>query len=99
MLPFYILCLTLKKVYIITKLQKLDSLPRNLRAGNKSPVLILKKRSSTGDLSHAHKIFIERPEYIKDKSVPPFKQSNLLNIVSPCCEIKLQLLELIQSYM
>ena len=46
---------------ITTKLQKLYSLPRNLRADNKSPVLFSKKRSSTGDLLPTHKIFIERP--------------------------------------
>ena len=51
--------MTYIKESIITKLQKLYSLPRNLRAGNKSPVLFLKKHSSTGDLSPACKIFIE----------------------------------------
>ena len=49
------------KENIITKLQKLYSLPRNLRAGNKSPALFLKKYLCTGDLSPAWKIFIERP--------------------------------------
>ena len=49
------------KVNIITELQKLYSLPRNLRAGNKSPVLYVKKPLCTGDLLAMHKIFIERP--------------------------------------
>ena len=46
---------------IITKLPKLYSSPRNLRAGNKSPVLNWKKSLCTGDLSPTRKIFIERP--------------------------------------
>ena len=54
--------MTYIKECIITKLQKLYSPPRNLRAGNKSPTLFLKKRSCTGDLSPMHKIFIERPD-------------------------------------
>ena len=33
------------KVNIITELEKLDSLPRNLRAGNKLPALLFKKPS------------------------------------------------------
>ena len=44
-----------------TKLQKLYSLPRNLRAGNKLPAIFLKKPLCMGDLSYACKIFIERP--------------------------------------
>ena len=47
------------KENIITKLY---SPPRNPKAGNKSPALFVKKTLCTGDLSHAHKIFIERPE-------------------------------------
>ena len=39
------------KESIIKKLQKLYSLPRNPRAGNKSPVLFVKKPLCTGDLS------------------------------------------------
>ena len=35
--------MTYIKENIITKLQKLYSVPRNVRAGNKSPVLLLKK--------------------------------------------------------
>ena len=46
---------------IIAKLQNLYSPPRNLRAGNKSPVLFLIKPLCTGDVSPSHKIFIERP--------------------------------------
>ena len=46
---------------IITKLQKLCSLPRKPRAGNKSPALFVKKPLCMGDLSPARKIFIERP--------------------------------------
>ena len=49
------------KENIITKLQKLYSLPRNPRAGNKSPALFVKKPLCTGDLSPSCKIFIERP--------------------------------------
>ena len=45
----------------VTKLQKLYSLPRNLRVGNKSPTPFLKKPLCMGDLSPALKIFIERP--------------------------------------
>ena len=46
----------------ITKLQELYSPPRNLRAGNKSPVLFLKKPLCTGDLLPSCKIFTERPD-------------------------------------
>ena len=35
--------------------------PRNLRAGNKLPVLFLKKPLSMGDLLPTCKTFIERP--------------------------------------
>ena len=49
------------KENIITKLQKLYSLPRNPRAGNKSPTLFVKKPLCVGDLLPACKIFIERP--------------------------------------
>ena len=52
------------KENIITKLQKLYSLPRNPRAGNKSPALFVKKPLCTSDLSPARKIFIERPGYV-----------------------------------
>ena len=48
------------KVNIITKLQKLYSLPRNPRAGNKLPVLFAKKTSF--HLSPAYKIFTERSD-------------------------------------
>ena len=57
------------KESIITKLQKLYSPPRNLRVGNKSPVLFLKKQFRTGDLSPVCKIFIERPGVITLKQV------------------------------
>ena len=50
------------KENIITKLKKIYSLPRNLRAGNKSPALFLKKPLCTGDLSSTCKILIERRE-------------------------------------
>ena len=46
---------------MIIKLQKLYTLPRNLRAGNKSPTPFLKKPLCTGHLSPTHKIFIESP--------------------------------------
>ena len=49
------------KENIITKLRKLYSPPRNSRAGNKSPMLFVKKPLCTGDLSSTQKIFIERP--------------------------------------
>ena len=55
---------------IITKLQKLYSPPRNSRAGNKSPVLFVKKLSCMGDLSPTCKIFIERPDATKIKQKP-----------------------------
>ena len=47
----------------ITKLQKLYSPPRNLRAGIKSPMLFLKKPLYMGDLSPMYKILIERLAY------------------------------------
>ena len=62
MLLFYILTWlkTTIKENIITKLQKLYSLPKNLRVDNKLSVLFLKKPLHTGNLWPAHKIFIER---------------------------------------
>ena len=42
------------------KLQKLYSLPRNLRVGNKLPAIFLKKSLCMGDLSPMCKKFIER---------------------------------------
>ena len=54
--------MTYIKENIITKLQKLYSLPRNLKADNKLPALFFKKPLCTGDTSPVHKIFIERPE-------------------------------------
>ena len=56
--------MTYIKENIITKLQKLCSLTRNLRAGNKSPALFLKKPVCTGNLSPMHKIFIAKPMVI-----------------------------------
>ena len=47
---------------MITKLQKLYSLPTNLRAGNKLPTLFLKKPLCMGHLFPMHKIFIKRPD-------------------------------------
>ena len=52
----------LRKKNIITKLQKLCSLSRNLRVSNKSHVLFLRKPLCTGDLLPAYKIFFERPD-------------------------------------
>ena len=49
------------KENVITKLQKLYSPPKNPRAGNKLPVLFVKKPLCMGDLSPGRKIFIERP--------------------------------------
>ena len=46
----------------ITKLQKLYSLPRNLRAGNKLPAPFLEKPLCTGNLQPPRKISIERPD-------------------------------------
>ena len=54
--------MTYIKENIITKLQKLYSPPRNIRAGNKLLVLFLKKLLRTGNLLHACKIFIERTD-------------------------------------
>ena len=48
------------KENIITKLQKLYSLPRNLRVDNRSPALFLKKPFCMGDLLPATKILIKR---------------------------------------
>ena len=56
-----LLLLYYSKQNIITKLQKLYSLLRNLWASNKLPVPISKKPLCTGNLSSVHKIFIERP--------------------------------------
>ena len=55
---------------MITILQKLYSLPRNLRVGNKLPVLFLKRPLCTGDLLPTCKIFIERPEQATSYSRP-----------------------------
>ena len=55
------------KENIITKLQKLYSSARNLRASNKSPAPFLKKPLCTGDLSPVLKILIERPVSSMDK--------------------------------
>ena len=60
--------MTYIKESIITKLQKLYSPPRNLRAANKSPMLFLKKRSCKSNLSPAHKIFIERLPHVFNSS-------------------------------
>ena len=48
--------MTYIKENIITRLQKLYSLPRNPRVGNKSPVLFVKKPLCTGDLLSERKI-------------------------------------------
>ena len=53
--------MTYIKENIITKFQKLYSPPKNLTAGNKSSVLLLKKPLCTGDLLPPPKIFTERP--------------------------------------
>ena len=50
--------MTYIKEDIITNLQTLYSLPRNLWASNKSPALFLKKPLWMGDLLPMHKIFI-----------------------------------------
>ena len=62
------------KENIIAKLQKLYSLPRNLKVGSKSPMLFLKKPLCRGDLSPTRKLFIERPEEAghKDNEVKMF---------------------------
>ena len=61
------------KENIITEIQKLYNPPRNLRAGNKLPVLFLKKPLCAGNLLPAWKIFIERPgvsnSCIKDNQI------------------------------
>ena len=68
--------MSLFKENIIAKLEKLCSPPRNLRAGNKSPPLFLKKFFCTDDLSTARKIFIERPELILSEEEQILKQVN-----------------------
>ena len=56
----YVVLLHIIVTYIkenrITKVQKLYSPPRNLRADNKLPALFLKKPLGLGNLSPAHKI-------------------------------------------
>ena len=56
--------MTYIKENIITKLQKLYSPPRNPRAGNKLPALLVEKPLCIGDLLSTCKIFIKRPEKI-----------------------------------
>ena len=61
------------KENVITKLQKLYSPPRNPRVTNKSSALVVKNPLCTGNLSPAHKIFIERPVvtvFIKEAELP-----------------------------
>ena len=60
----------------VTKLQKLYSLPRNLRVGNKSPLPFLEKPLCMGNLSPAHKIFIERPAIVHFKKTQKFFVNN-----------------------
>ena len=61
---------TYSKKDIIPKLQKLYSLPRNPGAGNKSPVLSVKKPLCTGNLSPAHKILGQKdPIHTLDKKI------------------------------
>ena len=74
-----LLLLYYSKENIITKLQKLYSLPRNLRAGNKSPALFLKKPLCTGDILPTHKIFIERPVEYQRLSGQHFLVKSLLS--------------------
>ena len=69
---------TYSKEKIITKLQKLYSLPRNPRAGNKSPMLFMKKPLCMGDLSPTHKIFIERPGNKNFDNIPSINVVNSL---------------------
>ena len=54
--------MTYIKENIITKLQKSYSLPINPRAGNKSPMLYVKKPLCMGNLLPVCKKFIERHE-------------------------------------
>ena len=72
--------MTYIKENIITKLQKLYSLPRNPSAGHKLLMLFVKKPLCTGDLSAVHKIFIERPEV-----VPILLTKSLKNICKEIC--------------
>ena len=53
------------KENIITKLQRLESSPRNPKADNKSPAVFVKKPLCMDDLSPTRKIFIERPVNIR----------------------------------
>ena len=63
------------KENIITRLQKLYSLPRNPRVGNKSPVLFVKKPLCTGDLLSERKIL---------KSLMILRSSNLQKELCQC---------------
>ena len=48
----------------ITKLQKLYSVPRHFKAGNKLPVLFLEKPIYIGNILSSCKILIERPDIV-----------------------------------
>ena len=54
--------MTYIKENITTKLQKLYSPPRNLRADYKLPTLFLKKLLCMDNLLPTYKVFTERPE-------------------------------------
>ena len=75
------------KVNIITKLQKLYSLPRNPRVGNKLPVLFVEKPLCMGDLSPACKIFIERPVTSSNAWLTPCKYIVKGNIAVICAKV------------
>ena len=78
------------KENIITKLQKLYSLPRNLEAGNKSPALFLKKPLCTGDLLPAPILFIERFVSVADILFIPAEHSKYILRLIIFCTISLE---------
>ena len=66
---FMYIIVTYIRENIITKLQKLYSPPRNLRARNEFPVVFIKKPLCMGNLSLPHKIFTERSETFDQKVI------------------------------
>ena len=72
------------KEKVITKLQKLYSPPRKLRAGKKLSALFLEKPLCTGDLLPACKIFIERPGWVQTPQID-VKKCFLTHDQETCC--------------
>ena len=82
--------MTYIKENIITKLQKLYSLPRNSRAGSKLPMLFVKKPLCRGSLLPACKILIERPEHANEDSffLRPTSSDEITNLILSLNESK-----------